>query len=80
MPTLRPQDVLIATTAAKLAGLIDDALSRAVRRAIAYVLTECERRADWITAREAVHVYGESRSTLDRWRRDGQVASKGGVR
>jgi hypothetical protein len=76
MPTPRPEEIVIVTTAAKLAALIDDVVDRAVRRAVADVLAQRERDVDWLPAREAERVYGRSRSTLYRWRRDGLVASK----
>ena len=70
----QPDLVLVST--AKLAALIGDSVDRAVRRAVADVLAQRERDVDWLPAREAERVYGRSRSTLYRWRRDGLVASK----
>lgn len=70
----QPDLVLVST--AKLAALIGDAVDRAVRHAVANVLAQRERDVDWLPAREAERVYGRSRSTLHRWRRDGLVASK----
>ena len=76
MSTPQPSDIVIVTTAAKLAGLIDDAVARAVQRALADVLATRKDGVAWMTSREAERVYGRSRSTLYRWRRDGLVASK----
>jgi hypothetical protein len=76
MPTPRPEEIVIVTTAAKLVALIDDAVDHAVRRAVTDVLTTYARNVDWLPAREAERVYGRSRSTLHRWRRAGLVISK----
>ena len=75
-------DVVIVTTAAKLAGLIDDAVERAVRRALLEVRDERREPAAWLTVRDAERAYGRSRSTLARWRERGLIASRklGGTR
>lgn len=75
-------DVVVVTSAAVLASLVDTAVSRSVQRALSAVLAERERDADWLTVRDAVRAYGRSRTTLDRWRRAGLIRSKriGGTR
>ena len=70
------KDRIVVMSAARLAGLIDDAVGRAVRRAVAEVLTEQSEAAEWLPAREAERIYGKSRSTLYSWRREGRIESK----
>ena len=75
-PSLRDGDVVIVTSAAKLAGLIDEAVERAVRRAVADVRAERLETANWLPAREAERAYGKSRSTLYRWRNENRIGSR----
>lgn len=71
-----PAEIIIVTHAAKLAGLIDDAVERAVRRAVAAVIAERKNAAEWLTTRDAVRAFGRSRTTLYRWRRDGLITTR----
>ena len=69
-------DVVIVTTAAKLAALIDDAVDQAVRRAVSDVLAERPMVTKWLTVREATRAYRKSRSTLYRWRLEGRIEAR----
>ena len=75
-PTSPHSDIVIVTTLARLAGLIDDAVERAVRRALAEVEDERAVSDEWLPTRAAVKAYGKSRSTLYRWRAEERVRSK----
>lgn len=69
-------DIVVVTTHAKLAGLIDDAVERAVRRALAEVRADRTDANGWLPTHLAVKAYGRSRSTLYRWRAEGRVRSE----
>ena len=71
-----PGNVVIVTTAARLAGLIDEAVERAVRRSIRELQPPHPSTGAWLTSREAEKAYGRSRSTLHRWRKTNKVRSR----
>ena len=71
-----PKDIVIVTTASQLAGLIDDAVERAVRRTLVEVRNERTTSDEWLPTRAAVEAYGKSRTTLYRWRAEGRVRSQ----
>ena len=78
MPPLHPPSseepaVVIVTTAAELAELVDSAVDRAVRRAVADVLAAREEPTKWLPTRRAEDAYGKSRGTLDRWAKEGRI-------
>ena len=71
-----PSDIVVVTTRNALRAIIDDAVDRAVRRAVAGVLDDFGHEDDWITPKAATKVYGRSRSTLHRWAKAGLLPSR----
>ena len=68
--------LVVVTTAPALRQLVEQSVEIAVRSALAEVLDQSDDGADWVPLTVAVRLYGRSRSTLYRWRRDGTIPSR----